>query len=164
VGIVLFLHFGLFDLLSLLWRALGINARAIMQSPAAATSLSHFWGGSWNTAFTDLVHENLFKPLTRRAGPRGAVLLVFLISGLLHELVISVPARGGYGLPTVYFAFQGLWLLFEHSKPGQALGLGSGWRGWCIVALIAGLPSLYLFHPPFIHNVILPMLNAIGAT
>lgn len=92
------------------------------------------------------------------------LLLVFLISGTLHELVISVPARGGYGLPTAYFVLQGLALLFERSKRGQNLGLGSGIKGWCFVALVAGVPAFWLFHPIFIHHVILPMLHAIGAT
>jgi len=164
IGIVLLLHFGLFHLFSLLWRTLSINALPIMQSPATATSLSRFWGGSWNTAFTDLTHENLFKPLSRQLGPRRALLLVFLSSGLLHELVISLPAYGSYGLPTAYFLLQGLGLLFEHSKLGRKLRIRSGWRGWCFVVLIAGVPAFWLFHPVFVHQVILPMLQAVGAT
>lgn len=164
LGIVFLLHFGLFHLLSLLWRALGVNAQPIMLSPATATSLSRFWGGRWNAAFTVLMHEHIFKPLARGFGARRALLLVFLISGLLHELVISVPARGGYGLPTAYFAIQGLGLLFERSASARRIGLGAGWRGWCFLALVAGAPVPVLFHPIFIRNVILPMLHAIGAT
>jgi predicted DCC family thiol-disulfide oxidoreductase YuxK len=163
IGIVLLLHFGIFHLLSLVWRRLGINARPIMQSPATATSLSEFWGGRWNTGFSDLVRENVFAPVSRRVGPARALFLVFIISGVLHELVISVPARGGYGLPTAYFLIQGLAVLFEHSKPGCRLRLGSGVTGWCFVVLVADLPALGLFHPLFIHRVILPMLHAIGA-
>ena len=164
VGIVLLLHFGVFHVLSLVWRALGINARPLMQSPAAATSLSRFWGGSWNTAFTDLMHENIFKPLNRHVGPRAALLLVFVISGVLHEMVLSLPAHGGYGLPTAYFILQGFALLFERSTLGRKLGLGSGLRGWCFLALVTGVPAFWLFNPVFIHNVILPMLHAFGAT
>ena len=164
LGLVLLLHCGLFHLLSLMWRALGIDAPPIMHSPATATSVSRFWGGTWNVAFSDLMHGNVFKPLTSHVGPQRALFLVFLISGVLHELVISVPARGGYGLPTAYFALQGLALLFERSKPGRKLRLGSGIKGWCFVALVAGVPAFWLFHPVFIHHVILPMLHAIGAT
>lgn len=163
IGVVFLLHFGLFHLLSTLWRAFGINAPPIMRSPAAATSLSRFWGESWNAAFSELMHGVVFKPLTRSIGPRASLLIVFLISGGLHDLVISVPARGGYGLPTAYFVLQGLALLFEGSKPGRKLGLGSGLKGWCFVALVAGAPAFWLFHPIFIRHVILPMLKAIGA-
>jgi hypothetical protein len=163
VGIVLLLHFGVFHFVSLFWRALGVNAAPIMKSPGKATSLSQFWGRSWNAAFSDLMQEHFFKTLARRLGPRPALLAIFLISGLMHELVISCPARGSYGLPTCYFLAQALGLLFEHSKPGRAIGLGSGWKGWCFVLLVAGAPAFWLFHPTFVRNVILPMLHAIGA-
>ena len=163
IGMVFVLHFGLFHLLSLVWRSVGIEAEPIMRSPTKATSLARFWGERWNTAFSNLMQRHIFVPLARHIGPRKSLLGVFLISGLLHELVISVPARGGYGLPTLYFVFQGFGLRFERSRVGKRLGLCSGWKGWAFVALVAGLPALWLFHPPFIRNVILPMLQAIGA-
>ncbi|HVV01667.1 MAG TPA: MBOAT family protein, partial [Verrucomicrobiae bacterium] len=163
VGIVLLLHFGFFHLLSLFWRAMGINARPLMHYPIAAPSLDRFWGTRWNTAFSDLTREHLWKPLTRRMGGRFATLTAFLISGALHELVISVPARGGYGLPTLFFGVQGTALLFERSKAGAKLGIRSGLNGWLFTLLVAGFPAVILFHPPFIHNVILPMLHAIGS-
>lgn len=164
IGLVLLLHFGVFHLLSLFWRALGVNARPIMQSPGSATSLRTFWGGSWNVAFSDLMQDHFFKPMSRHLGARRALFMIFLLSGVLHELVISLPARGGYGLPTCYFTIQGLAALFEGGELGQGMGLGSGWRGWCFVVLISGAPAFWLFHPTFIHNVILPMLHALGAT
>jgi hypothetical protein len=110
------------------------------------------------------MHTHFFGPLARRLGPRIALISSFLLSGAVHELVISVPARGGYGLPTLYFALQGAGVLFERSRLGRMLGLGTGLKGWCFVALIAGPPAFFLFHPIFVRNVILPMLQAIGAT
>jgi alginate O-acetyltransferase complex protein AlgI len=163
IAVVFLLHFGAFHLLSLLWRARGINARPIMQTPGMATSLGQFWGRRWNAAFADLMHEHFFKALARRLGPRRALLAIFVLSGLVHESVISLPARGGYGLPTLYFVAQGLGLLFERSKFGRAVPLGFGWKGWCFVVLVAGAPAFWLFHPIFVRNVILPMLHAIGA-
>jgi len=164
IGIVLCLHFGLFHLLSLVWRACGVNAHPIMDRPLAATSLAEFWGKRWNTAFSIPARRLLFNPFARRHGITGANLGVFLASGLLHELVISVPACGGYGMPTAYFALQGAAVLFEHSHSGRALGLGRGWHGWLFTFTVTAAPAFWLFHPPFIHNVILPMLHAIGAT
>ena len=41
---------------------------------------------------------------------------------------------------------------------------GSGLRGRLFAIGVTALPAFGLFHPPFIHNVILPMLDAIGAT
>jgi len=164
VGIVLCLHFGLFHLLSLAWRAVGVNAPPIMNRPLAATTLAEFWGERWNTAFSIPARRFVFNPLARRNGVIVANLAAFLASGLLHELVISVPAGAGFGLPTAYFGLQGAGVLFERSKVGRAVGLGHRRRGWLFMLLLTAVPAFWLFHPPFIRNVILPMLQAIGAT
>ena len=159
VGLVLFLHFGVFDLLAQFWRARGINARPLMQAPARATSISKLWSGRWNTAFTDLMHKEVFAPIAKRRGAAAGVIGVFAISGLLHELVISLPARGGYGLPTAYFGLQGAAILIERSHLGAKLGLGHGLVGWLFVLVVAAIPAFMLFPPVFVHNVIVPMLQ-----
>jgi predicted DCC family thiol-disulfide oxidoreductase YuxK len=164
IGLAFLLHFGKFHLLSLIWRTLGIDARPIMHSPVSAPSLSAFWGGRWNSGFSDLMHKHLLVPLARGVGMRRALLTVFVVSGLLHELVISLPARGGYALPSIYFTAQGLGLLLERSRTGRRLGLGQGWKGRLFALVVAAGPAFWLFHPLFIHSVILPMLHAIGAT
>jgi hypothetical protein len=89
-------------------------------------------------------------------------MITFLVSGLIHDLVISLPAHEGYGLPTAYFTLQGLAMLFERSSMGQRLGLGRGFSGWLFTLTIALGPAVTLFHPPFVQHVILPMLDAIG--
>jgi predicted DCC family thiol-disulfide oxidoreductase YuxK len=159
IGIVSLLHFGIFDLLAQFWRARGVNARPLMQSPAKATSVSKLWSGRWNTAFTDLMHKEVFAPVAKRRGAAAAIVSVFVISGLLHELVISAPARGGYGLPTIYFGLQCAAVFFERSGLGAKLGLGHGVAGWTFVFMVAALPAFMLFLPLFIHNVVVPMLE-----
>jgi hypothetical protein len=164
VGIVMFLHFGLFDLLALGWRSNGVNAQPVMCAPLFARSLADFWSRRWNTAFNTLAHDLAFRPLARRWGAAAATMGVFLISGLVHEAVISLPARGGFGLPTAYFVLQGLGVLAERSDWGHRTGLGRGFRGWLFTVVFTGAPAFWLFHPVFINNIILPMLRAIGAT
>lgn len=162
-GLVLFLHFGVFQLVALGWQSAGIDARPVMRDPFRAASLAEFWGSRWNTAFNALAHDLAFRPLARRLGMARATIGVFLISGFVHELAISFPARGGYGLPTVYFLLQACGLLFERSRQGSRFGLGRGLVGRLFVLLFVAGPVFWLFHPPFVINVILPMLRAIGA-
>lgn len=162
-GLVFLLHFGFFHLLALAWQSAGVNAQAIMQSPHRATSLAEFWGARWNLGFRQLTHDLVFAPVRRRAGLAIAILGAFLISGLLHDLVISLPAGAGYGLPTVYFLLQGLGVLMERSSTGTELRLGRGMRGWLFMLVMTAIPVVWLFHPPFVRNVILPFMRAAGA-
>jgi hypothetical protein len=163
LGIILMLHFGTFHILSLVWRSAGIDARPIMQAPLSATSLSDFWGRRWNLGFRQLTHRLIFQPVRTRSNVTLATTLSFIASGVIHELVISLPARGGYGLPTFYFGLQGLGVLFERSLLGKRMGLGSGTRGWMFTVVSAAAPAFLLFHPWFVRGVFLPFLAAIGA-
>ena len=97
IGFIFLLHFGIFHLLALFWRRCGIDARPIMRWPALAHSLGDFWGRRWNAGFSDFAFGLLFTRLAALMPPRIATLIIFLFSGLIHELVITFPARGGYG-------------------------------------------------------------------
>ena len=162
-GLVFVLHFGSFHLLSCAWRAAGADAKPLMNWPVLSRSVSEFWGRRWNTAFRDLAYRFLFRPLAGRLGPRVGLAAGFLFSGVVHDFVISVPAGGGYGWPTLYFVVQGLGLLAERSRAGRRLGLGAGWRGRAFAAAVVAVPAYGLFHPPFVRTVALPFLAAIRA-
>jgi D-alanyl-lipoteichoic acid acyltransferase DltB (MBOAT superfamily) len=162
-GLILMLHFGSFHLLSCVWRSFGIDAQPLMSRPLTSTSVSDFWGRRWNTAFRDFTYRFLFRPLNKWCGPRWAVLLGFVFSGIVHDLVISVPAGGGYGGPTIFFGLQAVGMFVERSRAGRAAGLGIGWRGWLFAMFTLLLPAYGLFHPPFVRNIILPLMHALGA-
>ena len=162
-GIILVLHFGTFHLLSCAWRRVGLDARPLMVRPMASQSLTEFWGRRWNTAFRDLAHRFLFQPLTRRLGPRGALGVGFLFSGVVHDVVISWPAQGGYGLPTLFFVAQGGGLLLERSRLGRRNGLGQGMRGRLFAAGMLLLAVPLLFHAPFVRSIVLPFMRDMGA-
>jgi hypothetical protein len=162
-GLVMSLHFGLFHLLSCGWRRAGIEARPLMNRPVASTSLGEFWGRRWNTAFRDLTHRFLFRPMTRRFGARAGLAGGFVFSGLVHDLVISWPAGGGYGGPTLFFAIQGVGILVERSRVGRAIGLGRGAGGWLFAMLVLAAPAPWLFHQPFVKTVVVPFMHAMGA-
>lgn len=120
IGLVLILHFGIFHLLSCSWRSIGVQAQPLMNRPLASTSLSEFWGRRWNTAFRDLMHRFLFRPCASWFGPRWGILAGFLFSGAIHDLVISVPARGGMAVRQFSLRFR------ERRWCSSAVRLGTG--------------------------------------
>ena len=148
-AIGLMVHFGLCDVLAGFWRARGIPVERLFVNPAASRSLGEFWGRRWNLAFHAVAREVVFRPIARRWGAVAATLGTFLFSGLLHELLLSVPAGGGYGLPTGYFLLHGLLVLAERRWAIQG-------RAWALFWVLAPVPML--FHPWFVKAIILPLV------
>jgi alginate O-acetyltransferase complex protein AlgI len=147
IGLAFLLHFGAMHALALVW-----GVKPIMDAPLLARSVNDFWSRRWNTAFPQLAGPLWFEPLKKWFSPAVATTGVFLMSGLLHELAISFPARGGYGLPTAYFLMQGAGVLIER----KAVRLNRRPWAWLVVAG----PVVILFHPLFLQNVVLPMMRA----
>jgi alginate O-acetyltransferase complex protein AlgI len=159
---VLFVLFGLFHRLALAWQAAGRNVRPIMNAPWKADSLADFWGRRWNLAFRDSAALVIFRPIARRWGVAAATVAVFFASGILHEVVITLPARGGYGWPTLYFMLQCAALIlqrrFDRIDPND-------WNVFSRITtlLVVFVPLPLLFPTPFCTNVVIPFLRMLGA-
>lgn len=163
VGFIFLLHFGLFDILAIFWQNRGVSVKPIMENPAKATSLTDFWGRRWNIAFRDLAHNFIFKPFAAKFGTKIALCLSFIFSGILHELVISVPAGGGYGLPTGYFFLQAIGMLLERRLFKNVHSSKKHIARWLLTHSFTVLPAYFLFHPPFVERVMIPFFQSIGA-
>ena len=158
VGLVFVLHFGLFRLIVAFWMRRGRGVEPLMRCPIAATSLTDFWSRRWNLAFRDVSHALVFRPVSASWGPSAATWVVFGLSGVLHELVTSVPAGAGFGGPTAYFLLQALGI---HLARNLNIRTGIAARLWALGFIL--LPLGLLFHPPFVHRVMIPFFQFIGA-
>lgn len=163
VGLIFLLHFGIFDLCAILWNKMGVTVRPIMENPAAATSLTDFWSRRWNIAFRDLAHIFIFKPLVMKFGAKAALCFSFLFSGVLHDLLISVPAGAGYGLPSIYFLIQAIGILLERKLFKNIKSAEKKFARWVFTHFFTLMPAYILFHPPFVKGVMIPFFQAIGA-
>jgi len=158
IGIIFAAHFGGLHLVALVWRALGRDVSLIMNAPILSQSLSEFWGRRWNVAFRDFAHHSVFRPAARKWSATTATWISFVFSGLVHELAISVPAGGGYGLPFAYFLLQGAGVWLERLAARRGLPVRGGVGGWLFAVAFTVPAAVLLFHPPFVHNVILPLI------
>src|SRR5262249_8860586 len=147
-----------------LYRCWGVPVGKLWVNPPASRSLADFWGRRWNRIFSGFARDMLFSPLARVAGARAASLAVFIFSGLLHEWVWSVPVRGGYGGPTLYFLMQGLLVQVESTAPGRRLLRGHRFVGrvWTALAVVAPLPLA--LHPTYLAGCAAGQLSALGVS
>lgn len=168
VGLSLMLHFGLLNLATAAWRFAGVNVRELFVAPYKATSLKEFWGKRWNLAFSEMTAIIVYKPLRAKAGLTAALFVSFLLSGLLHEMAISLPVRSGFGLPMSYFAIHGVVMYIEGNVPfvqhiTAHKVLSHLWVWFWLIA-----PITLLFHAQFVLSVIQPLrdvvLNIMGAS
>lgn len=144
-------HFGALRVLKAALRAAGLPVRTLFPNVLEARGIGDFWSKRWNTGYSQMMQRLVGKPVARRWGDGAGVMAVFLGSGLLHELAITLPVRGGFGLPTLFFALHGLLTLAER-KRGRPFGK--------IPALLAvALPLGLLFPPAFQEEVIARFLD-----
>ena len=147
--LLLIFHLGVTDCLTEVTRAIGFPVKPLFESPFRSSSLSNFWSQRWNRPFVEMNRIFFLPVLVRRLGMRGAIFVVFLISGILHELAISYPVGAGWGMPLAFFALQGLLVLAERRLKV---------RGPVWVALVVLAPVPILFHGAFRAELILPFL------
>ncbi len=148
---IAFIHLGLFDAMAGILRWNGLRVERICPEPWLARSLGEFWSVRWNHAFHVFARDRVYLPIARRLGRTPGLAAAFLFSGLVHELVISLPARGGWGLPTLYFAIHGVLVELERRRILRP-------RRWTTVLFVL-LPLPILFHGAFVANVVLPLLG-----
>jgi hypothetical protein len=157
-GLSLFVHFGLCNVLAGFWRRRGVACDALFRAPLASENLGDFWAHRWNLAFSAMTAIAVYRPLAARLGRAAALMTAFALSGLLHEMAISVPVRAGYGQPLAYFLLHGVLVLVERALAESGIVL-AGWRGrsWAAVWVLAPLPLL--FHQPFLAGVVWPLIG-----
>lgn len=145
-------HYGVLRLLTAFWRLQGIAVRPLFRNPLLSQGLGDFWAKRWNLSFSQMMARAVQRPLVLRLGKRPALFAVFLASGLLHELAITVPVQSGYGLPTLYFVLHGGFVMIE--KPAWPL-----WLRRALALLLVAAPLPILFPPVFTQEVIRFTLN-----
>jgi len=130
-------HFGVLRLLTAFWRLMGVPVRTLFRNPLKLRGCADFWAKRWNLAFSHMMARCVQRPLESQLGKRGAVFAAFVMSGLFHELAITVPVQAGYGLPTLFFLAHGAIVMIENKLPRL------GAVAVTFVALILGLPVLF---------------------
>ena len=93
------------------FRAAGCRSEEVFRDPWRMDGLADFWGRRWNRFVGDTLALEVYRPVERRAGRALAVLAAFLVSGVLHEILIGVAVRAPDGRYLAFFLAQGVGIL-----------------------------------------------------
>uniref|UniRef100_A0ACD5YB21 Uncharacterized protein n=1 Tax=Avena sativa TaxID=4498 RepID=A0ACD5YB21_AVESA len=139
--------------------ALGMQAEPQFDRPYLASSLRDFWGRRWNIMVSAILRPSVYDPVRTRSGsPAAAVLATFVVSGLMHEVIVyylSLQWRSD-GVMAAFFLLHGVCCVLE------------GWcarrwaaKGWpappravatVLVGLFVTATSFWLFFPALLKN------------
>uniref|UniRef100_A0A6B2LIN4 Wax synthase domain-containing protein n=1 Tax=Arcella intermedia TaxID=1963864 RepID=A0A6B2LIN4_9EUKA len=148
------------DLCSLYYEFLGgILTYPMFDAPFLATSVRDFWGKRWNLPVAHYFKEFVFGRL-RGCGMSGlwAALLVFLVSGVAHEVFMMFVGDVAYkGWAMGFFLVHGVLCVVESFIPGEIKEVVP--RGVSIVLCQAIMViTCPLFCMP-LHNIYSPIFN-----
>lgn len=101
---------------------LGLQLDPHFNNPLRSTALQDFWGRRWNLMVTTILRPTVYHPTLRAAAtllgpkwaPLPAVFATFLVSGLMHELILFYIGRMEPTFwMTAFFLLHGLSLTLE---------------------------------------------------
>ncbi len=136
-------HFGALRVLKGCLRVAGFPVRTLFPNVLETRGIGDFWSRRWNVGYSQMMQRLVGRPVEQLCGTNAGTMAIFVTSGLLHELAITLPVRSGFGLPTMYFTLHGLLTLLE-KKWGRPIGK--------IPALLAVVVPLGMLFPPAFQN------------
>jgi hypothetical protein len=128
--------------LQVLWLPTGRLVPPMNVHPFLSVSVVDFWGRRWNRLFGDWLFEICFKPFSRK--PYMGMFLAFFVSGMIHELLVSVPflmvyERSLFGLMLGYFTIQFLAIVIERRVMISSSVAG---RVFCWIVILGPAPMV----------------------
>ncbi|PIN07315.1 Long-chain-alcohol O-fatty-acyltransferase [Handroanthus impetiginosus] len=142
---------------------LGLELEPQFNEPYLTTSLQDFWGRRWNLVVTRILRPTVYHPVRRistrvlgiRWAPAPAILVTFLVSGLMHEIIYYYLTRERPTWEvTWFFVLHGLLVVVEIGLKKALTGcvrLHSAVSGPLTVAIVAVTGGL-LFFPQVTRN------------
>ncbi|CAL5048986.1 unnamed protein product [Urochloa decumbens] len=131
--------------------AMGMEMEPQFNKPYLSSSLQDFWGRRWNLMVSAVLRPAVYDPVRARHGAAAGVLASFLVSGLMHEVVVYyLTFRAPTGHVTAFFALHGACVCAERwcarrwgcmaRRPPRAVAAP------LVVAFVAGT-AFWLFFP-----------------
>ena len=105
--VLMALVYGVTEVITSVWRLLGGRARSHLHNFFLARTPADFWR-RYSRVIGQFLYEDWFKRVGGRRAPVRATLIVFAISGLMHEYAFGIAAERVQGWQMAFFMVQGL--------------------------------------------------------
>jgi D-alanyl-lipoteichoic acid acyltransferase DltB (MBOAT superfamily) len=87
-------------------RLAGFDTTPMIRNAYLSRTVSEFWR-RYNDRIHDWLYRNVFQAIGGRRAPVRSVLLVFLVSGLFHEVAFALATSRLTGYQFAFFTIQG---------------------------------------------------------
>nr|XP_043639633.1 long-chain-alcohol O-fatty-acyltransferase-like [Erigeron canadensis] len=133
----------------------GLELEPSSNAPYRATSLQNFWA-RWNLLVTNTLRHTTYKPIVlacsnRKWAPLVGILGSFLVSGLMHELLVYELSRA---MPTweltSFFVIHGICVVAEMVVKRMLRWRLPDFVAIFLVNAFITVTGVWLFIPPFI--------------
>ena len=101
------LIYGVTDVVTAVWRLPGWRARPQLHNFFLARTPADFWR-RYSRVIGQFLYEDVFKWVGGRRAPVRATLIVFAISGLIHEYAFGIVTQRLQGYQMAFFMVQGV--------------------------------------------------------
>jgi hypothetical protein len=93
-------------------RLAGFHTTPLVRNVFLSITVAEFWL-RWNNRVHRWLYANIFRPAGQKWGRVGGLLMVFLISGLVHELAFDVATSHWEGYQITFFVLQAPLVIFS---------------------------------------------------
>lgn len=125
------------------------SLRNMLYRSIGARNFATFWI-YWNPIFGYYLGKFIFKPLRKIFSIQFALLITFILCGLIHDFVTTVVHRDISLFFSQWFLLMGLWVIYTNFLKQDFLN-----RAWTIRAIMNLLPIITSFFIVFYLNKIL---------
>jgi hypothetical protein len=140
-----------------IWTLLGFRSRPLADGILFSRTPAEFWR-RWSPPIHLWFYRYIYVPIGGKRRRAAAVLAVFLINGLLHELLFGIALRRITGHQMIFFALSAVGVLIS---PALARLERLGWGGVLVMHLVTiaylGATGLLMFASTyFVHPIARP--------
>ncbi|KAL8462417.1 hypothetical protein ACS0TY_032629 [Phlomoides rotata] len=142
------------------WALLGLDLESPSDEPYLSTSLREFWGRRWNRTVNSILRQTVYRPVRSAteaamggdAAAVAGVMAAFVVSGLMHELLVWYITRAPPSWEmTMFFVVHGVCVAVEFGMAERKWRLPWFVAAPLTVGFVVGTSS-WLFFPPLMRN------------